>query len=309
MNKDSNFDNVGNAMLTLFQLMTTEGWQDVMNSGVDSVDIEKQPVYNNNGFYSIYFILFMLYGAFVIINFFTATIVDNFNQIKEREEIGYGLLVTDSQRQWIEVQAICLRNKLIFKPRPPKNKIRQWIYRFATSKYFDYFISVIVLLNTVIMGIQYARMSKEYEFSLEIINYIFTGIYNIELVLKLIGIGFRYFTEMDFNTFDCICVILTDLSLILSFVLTDTLQSLVIFARGFRIIKIIRLTKSFGKRLINAMVYAIPQMKNIFMLLILLMFIYAILGINLFSTVMYKDTYTDQNNFRSLFNSLVLLIR
>lgn len=102
---------------------------------------------------------------------------------------------------------------------------------------------------------------------------------------------------------------LTDISLILSFVVTDTMQSLVVFARGFRIFKIIRLTKSFGKRLINAMMYAIPQIKNIFLLLILLMFIYAILGINLFSTIMYKDAYTVQNNFSDLFNSLVLLIR
>ena len=309
VNKDSNFDNVGNAMLTLFQLMTTEGWQDVMNSGVDSVGIEMQPIYNNNIFNSLYFIVFMLYGAFVIINFFTATIVDNFNQIKEKEEVGYGLLVTDTQRQWIEVQSIWLRNKLIFKMRPPKNKFRRIIYMIATSKHFDYFISIIVLLNTVIMGIQYARMSDEYQFSLDVINYIFTAIYNIELILKLIGIGFRYFTEMDFNTFDWIWVILTDASLILSFFITDMIKSVVVFARGFRIIKIIRLTKSFGKRLINAMVYAIPQMKNIFLLLILLMFIYAILGINMFSTMMYRDTYNDQNNFRDLFNAFVLLIR
>lgn len=125
-NKDSNFDNLPNAMLTLFQLMTTEGWQEVMNSGMDYRGIELQPVYNNRPYVSIYFVLFITLGAFIVINFFTATIVDNFNKIKEQEEVGYGVMITDSQKQWIEVQSICLRNNMIFKPRPPKNAFRKF---------------------------------------------------------------------------------------------------------------------------------------------------------------------------------------
>jgi hypothetical protein len=30
VNKDSNFDNVANSMITLFEMATTEGWIDVM---------------------------------------------------------------------------------------------------------------------------------------------------------------------------------------------------------------------------------------------------------------------------------------
>jgi hypothetical protein len=36
VNKNSNFDNTWNAMLTLFQMTTTEGWIDVMISGLDA---------------------------------------------------------------------------------------------------------------------------------------------------------------------------------------------------------------------------------------------------------------------------------
>ena len=195
---------LGNAILTLFQIMTTEGWQDVMFSGVDSEGVEMQPIYRNNAYFSLYFIIFIILGSFIIINFFTATIVDNFNQIKEKEEIGYGLMVTDAQRQWIEVQTVCLRNKLIFKPRPPTNKIRKWFYMVATSRYLDIFITIVVVLNTFVMGIRYAEMSDQYSLSLEILNYIFTFIYNIELIIKFIGLGFRYITAIDFNTFDCL---------------------------------------------------------------------------------------------------------
>ena len=37
VNADANFDNTLNAFNTLFQMMTTEGWVDVMHSGLDSV--------------------------------------------------------------------------------------------------------------------------------------------------------------------------------------------------------------------------------------------------------------------------------
>jgi len=124
-NSDANFDNVINAITTLFEIMTTEGWLDVMCNGIDSRGIEKQPKYNYKVYISLYFISFVLLGAMIISNLFTATIVDHFNQVKEREEVGYGVIVTKSQKQWIEIQAVCLRNNLIFKPRPPKNKLRK----------------------------------------------------------------------------------------------------------------------------------------------------------------------------------------
>ena len=35
---NENFDNVLTGMITLVEMMTTEGWIDVMNNGIDSVD-------------------------------------------------------------------------------------------------------------------------------------------------------------------------------------------------------------------------------------------------------------------------------
>jgi hypothetical protein len=46
VNYDYTFDNLPQAVSTLFQMSTTEGWVEVMNRAVDSVDIDKQPVLN-----------------------------------------------------------------------------------------------------------------------------------------------------------------------------------------------------------------------------------------------------------------------
>ena len=47
MNEEINFDNVVNAILTLFQMMTTEGWMSVMYSGIDAAGVDKQPKKDN----------------------------------------------------------------------------------------------------------------------------------------------------------------------------------------------------------------------------------------------------------------------
>ena len=95
-NVDSNFDNVGNAMLTLFEMMTTEGWMGVMYNGIDARGVDLQPKSDNNNYWSIvYFVGFMILGSQFIINLFVGVVIDNFTRIKDKEEMG-NAFVTDS---------------------------------------------------------------------------------------------------------------------------------------------------------------------------------------------------------------------
>lgn len=94
VNRKANFDSTINAMLTLFIMMTTEGWVDVMNDGVDSVGILKQPKQNANIALVLFFVAFMIVGSQFIINLFVGVVIDNFNTIKEKEELG-NMFVTE----------------------------------------------------------------------------------------------------------------------------------------------------------------------------------------------------------------------
>lgn len=60
-------------------MMTTEGWLDVFEAGLDSNGIDKQPKYNNNVLLSIlFFMIFMIVGSQFIINLFVGVVIDNF---------------------------------------------------------------------------------------------------------------------------------------------------------------------------------------------------------------------------------------
>jgi hypothetical protein len=112
VNKDENFDNVFLGTRTLIELMTTEGWIDVMNDGCDGVAPDKQPLLDNSAYISVpFFVVYMIFGSQFILNLFVGVIMDNFNKIKEKEELG-SLFVTEEQKKWIDAQRLGLSRKL-----------------------------------------------------------------------------------------------------------------------------------------------------------------------------------------------------
>lgn len=75
-------------------------------------------------------------------------------------------------------------------------------------------------------------------------------------------------------------------------------------------VRLLRFINEYGgASTISTLVYAAPQIKNILTLTALITFIYAALGLNIFGTVMYREIYNDQNNFRNIFDALMLLLR
>ena len=67
---DSNFDDVGQAMVTLFVIASLEGWPSIMNQALDMTKMDYGPEYHGNVKQAIFFIVFILIGSFVFNNFF-----------------------------------------------------------------------------------------------------------------------------------------------------------------------------------------------------------------------------------------------
>lgn len=49
----------------------------------------------------LYFVVFIILGAFFILNLFIGVIIDNFNRLKQQYEDGIGIFLTSGQRNWI----------------------------------------------------------------------------------------------------------------------------------------------------------------------------------------------------------------
>ena len=65
---------LGDALLTLFQLVTLEGWVDVMETAQDA-----------HAWAWVFFVSFVLIGTFVVLNLFIAVVINNLEQSKLEE--------------------------------------------------------------------------------------------------------------------------------------------------------------------------------------------------------------------------------
>lgn len=109
----NNFDNIGTSILTLVEIVTLEGWLDVMYNGVDAHLLQERgnlhPTRDNNPAMCLFFLLFIVVGSFFIWNLFVGVTIDKFNEMKEKQE-GRSIFLTEEQRIWVSVQVL---------PRPP----------------------------------------------------------------------------------------------------------------------------------------------------------------------------------------------
>ena len=78
-----NYDNILNALFTLFILATLDGWVDSMYEGIDAVGIDMQPVENHNEYMAFFYLIYLLIVGFFVVNMFVGVVIDNFHKCCE----------------------------------------------------------------------------------------------------------------------------------------------------------------------------------------------------------------------------------
>jgi hypothetical protein len=318
---DATFDNTIVAIQTLLEMMSTEGWLDVMAAGIDAVPltfvgegadrraVPSQPKRDNSPASILYFVAFMILGSQFILNLFVGVIMDNFNKIKDKEEMG-SLFLTEDQRCWLDAHRLGLARKLKKKTEAPTGW-RGGFYRLVTHTWFDNIITFFIFVNTLIMAAKYDGLEPDVETIFENLNYLFAFIFNMEMFLKLIGLGRQYFYSA-FDLFDMLVVIGTDLGIILKFTTSDTgFSAAAPVVRAFRIMRIVRLVRGRAniRIILGALVNILPQITNFITLMLLLLFVSAALGLNVFSGVVHQEYVNGKDNFSSITMAMLTLFR
>lgn len=88
------------------------------------------------------------------------------------------------------------------------NFSRRYIKVLVEHKYFQQGILLAILINTLSMGIEYHDQPEQLTVIVETSNIVFSGIFAVEMLLKVIAEGpFRYVAN-GFNVFDGVIVLL-----------------------------------------------------------------------------------------------------
>ncbi|XP_059505862.1 voltage-dependent L-type calcium channel subunit alpha-1D-like isoform X3 [Stegostoma tigrinum] len=180
-NSDYNFDNVLAAMMALFTVSTFEGWPALLYKAIDSNGENIGPIYNNRVEISIFFIIYIIIIAFFMMNIFVGFVIVTF---QEQGELEYKNCELDkNQRQCVEyaLKARPLRRYI------PKNPYQYKFWYVVNSTGFEYIMFVLIMLNTLCLAVQHYEQSPFFNYTMDILNMVFTAVFTVEMVLKLIA--------------------------------------------------------------------------------------------------------------------------
>uniref|UniRef100_A0A803V992 Voltage-dependent L-type calcium channel subunit alpha n=1 Tax=Ficedula albicollis TaxID=59894 RepID=A0A803V992_FICAL len=342
-NSDFNFDNVLSAMMALFTVSTFEGWPALLYKAIDSNGENVGPVYNYRVEISIFFIIYIIIIAFFMMNIFVGFVIVTFQEQGEQEYKNCEL--DKNQRQCVEyaLKARPLRRYI------PKNPYQYKFWYVVNSTGFEYIMFVLIMLNTLCLAMQHYGQSKLFNDAMDIMNMVFTGVFTVEMVLKLIAFKPKGYFSDAWNTFDSLIVIGSIVDVVLSeadHYFTDawnTFDALIVvgsvvdiaitevnvsknmgnsedsarisitFFRLFRVMRLVKLlSRGEGIRtLLWTFIKSFQALPYVALLIAMLFFIYAVIGMQVFGKVAMRDNnqINRNNNFQTFPQAVLLLFR
>ncbi|XP_063796884.1 voltage-dependent L-type calcium channel subunit alpha-1D isoform X6 [Pseudophryne corroboree] len=336
-NSDFNFDNVLSAMMALFTVSTFEGWPSLLYKAIDSNGENVGPIYNNRVEISIFFIIYIIIIAFFMMNIFVGFVIVTFQEQGEKEYKNCEL--DKNQRQCVEyaLKARPLRRYI------PKNPYQYKFWYVVNSTGFEYIMFVLIMLNTLCLAMQHYGQSKIFNDVMDVMNMVFTAVFTVEMVLKLIAFKPKGYFSDAWNTFDSLIVIGSIVDVVLSeadHYFTDawnTFDALIVvgsvvdiaitevnssedsarisitFFRLFRVMRLVKLlSRGEGIRtLLWTFIKSFQALPYVALLIAMLFFIYAVIGMQVFGKIAMRDNtqINRNNNFQTFPQAVLLLFR
>ncbi|XP_066580597.1 voltage-dependent L-type calcium channel subunit alpha-1C isoform X2 [Amia ocellicauda] len=323
-----NFDNVLTGMMALFTVSTFEGWPGLLYKAIDSHAEDVGPIYNYRVEISIFFIIYIIIIAFFMMNIFVGFVIVTFQEQGEQEYKNCEL--DKNQRQCVEyaLKARPLRRYI------PKNPYQYKVWYVVNSTYFEYLMFILILLNTICLAMQHHGQSVSFNKAMNVLNMLFTGLFTVEMILKLIAFKPRGYFSDPWNVFDFLIVIGSIIDVILSEInpadsasssqssgvrqmglqnTEDNARISITFFRLFRVMRLVKLlSRGEGIRtLLWTFIKSFQALPYVALLIVMLFFIYAVIGMQMFGKIALRDQsqINRNNNFQTFPQAVLLLFR
>lgn len=167
------------------------------------------------------------------------------------------------------------------------------------SKWFQLTVMVIIVVNAIVLGLETIPSVKEtYGEALDIADSVCLGIFVVEIVLRIVARKGRFFLS-PWNLFDVVVVAV-------SFVpVTGCVSSLrvVRLLKQFRAMRLVSSVKTM-QVIVNAIFKSVPSLGYAGLLMLVTLYIYSVIGVNIYSDV----SYDGQTPFSDIGTAMLTLI-
>ncbi|XP_060526683.1 sodium leak channel NALCN isoform X2 [Cylas formicarius] len=288
-----NFDNIGDAMLTLFEVLSFKGWLDVRDILIKSLG----PVH------AVYIHIYIFLGCMIGLTLFVGVVIANYSENK-----GTALLTVD-QRRWCDLKKrLKIAQPLHLPPRPDGKKFRAFIYDITQNIRFKRAIAILVLINSALLSVTWEKDDPTTD-TLVTVSMVCTFIFVVEVVMKNIAFTPRGYLQSRRNRYDLFVTVMGVIWMFFHIMFKNDLT----YFFGFMVV-VLRFFTITGKHTTLKMLMltvGVSVCKSFFIIfgMFLLVFFYALAGTIIFGTVKYGEGIGRRANFQSPVTGVAMLFR
>lgn len=302
------FDTFGHSFLILFEIISLEGWVDVLVSAMSITGKFNQPEFRSSNFYGAFVILYNTISTIFILTLFLSVVIQNY------AKSSGNAYFTDAQRMWYEIE------KSIRTTRPsirPPGLIEGTFRARLFHKFVNNHSWVHVSMFLSLVGISVVLMSEWYPLTPHargvqwsflttfLVNYL------IMISLKCYAFGPKQYFRRRWDLYAFVVTIFSFLLKTVGFAFDSEFYTFQILEKLFYV-GMLLLMIPYSQRLGQLLKTAAASIPNMFHLLLVWAVLYFMFGIamnQVFGMTRIGENGSTVINFRSLPNALVLLFR
>ncbi|KAL8967875.1 MAG: hypothetical protein Q9183_002726, partial [Haloplaca sp. 2 TL-2023] len=301
------FDDFGSSLSILFQIVSQEGWTDVMWSGMSANGRGNQPQpYSSQG-NAVFFIIFNLLGAVFVLTLFVSVFMRNYT-----EQTGVAFF-TAEQRSWLELRK--LLRQIAPSKRPSSKTASKWrgrAYRIAVKKRgkWSRFITFVLILHLILLVLQFSPEVPWWEMTRDVLFIVFTVAYVANIIIRIVGLTWKRFRKSSWDLYSIASVTGTVITTVLQLsrwqdYLYGQMRNLFLVSIALLLIP----RNNQLDQLFKTAAASLTAIGNLLATWFVLFLVYAIALTQTFGLTRFGEHENGNLNFRNVPKALILLFR
>ncbi|KAK5123113.1 hypothetical protein LTR85_003311 [Meristemomyces frigidus] len=304
------FDSFGGSLFILFQIVSQEGWIDVMTAAESITGVFTQP--NTNGFSSqgnaLFFVIFNLLGAVFVLTLFVSVFMRNYT-----EQTGVAFLTTD-QRSWLELRKLLRQVAPSKRPNTKKKREgwQEWCYRRAVTKTgrWQRTMTGVLVVHLILLCLEFYPDHWAWSRTRDYIFLAFTLFYIANITIRIIGLSWTRFRKSAWDVYSMFAVagtFITTVLMLSNFDNSDYVQLHKLFLVSVALLLIPRNNQL--DQLFKTAAASFTAIANLLATWFVLFLVYAIALTQTFGLTRFGSNETGNINVRNVPKALILLFR
>lgn len=309
VNSYFDFNTFGHSLLALFEIISLEGWVDILEAVMNISPGLEQPEYYANAYNGIFVMLYNLVSTVFILTLFISVIIQNYSVVRG------SAFMTGEQQTWYEIESALSIVRPSMRPRGlTQGSFRYKIFQsvIEPNSWLNIFNTLDLVAITIILMTMYYPRSRRSELGSNVALFVFVAIYLAFVGLKLYALGPKKFFRRRWDIYALLVTCTSTVLVFCSLFWVDSQNTLFFnFQRVFVVGMLILLMPRSRRldQLLKTCSSSVSSIGNLMLVWAILFLAYGIAFNQVFGLTRIGPNGSTSKNFRYVPRALVLLYR